>query len=118
MTTRRDFTKAAFIAPLILSYQARPAFAGAGSGEPTISGGSGSQEWKVDYSTRVDVSQASQFYGPGAYLFLKAPDNTPVYLQQGGWSFIGLYGQGAPVPAAIPAIVFTGAFDQAVATRP
>jgi exosortase len=71
--------------------------------------------WTVDYSVRGDISQVNQFYGQGAYLFLKTPtSDIPVYLQAGGWQFQGMYGQ-VPIPDRIPQMVFTGTFDQAVA---
>jgi len=108
--TRRDLLKKAFVAPFVMSFPAMPSLARAGSGSPPSS-----PTWTVTYSTRGDVSQQTQFYGPGAYLFLQTPDSIPVYLQQGNWSFLGLYGQGAPVPAGIPAITFTGQYNQAVA---
>jgi len=110
--TRRDLLKQAFMAPLILSLPAVPAFAGAASGPPPPS----SDTWTITYSTRGEVSH-EQFYGPGAYLFLKTADGIPVYLQAGGWwSYLGLYGQGAAVPAGIPTITFAGgSYDEAVA---
>lgn len=111
--TRRDLLKKAFVAPFVLSWPAMPTFAGAASGPPPPS----SDTWTITYSTRGDVSHA-QFYGAGAYLFLKTPDGSiPVYLQAGGWwSYLGLYGQGAAVPAGVPAISFAGGpYDQAVA---
>lgn len=112
--TRRDLLKKAFVVPLIMSFPAIPAFARAGSGPPPSSG-----TWTVTYSTRGDISQVTQFYGPGAYLFLKTPtpDRIPVYLQHGGWSYLGIYGQGAPVPDGIPAVSFEGPYDQAVAVQ-
>lgn len=101
------------MAPLVMSFQAIPAFARAGSGPPPSSG-----SWTVTYSTRGAISQQTQFYGPGAYLFLKAPEYIPVYLQRGGWTYIGLYGQSATVPADIPPITFAGGpYDQAVAVQ-
>lgn len=109
--TRRALLKKAFVAPIIMSLPAMPTFAGAASGPPPPSG----QTWTITYFESGDVSHQTQFYGPGTYLFLKTPDGIPVYLQQGNWSYLGLYGQGAPVPTGIPAITFAGQYDQAVA---
>jgi exosortase/archaeosortase family protein len=74
------------------------------------------QTWQVDYTTRGDISQVTQFYGTGAWLFLKTPTtDIPVYLQNGGWQYQGSYGQ-VNLPEAIPDIKFTGSYDQAVAS--
>jgi len=97
--------------PAILTLPVLPSFARAGSNdyepsEPT---------WSVDYSTRGDIGQVNQFYGTGAYLFLKTPTaDIPVYLQRSGWQYQGSYGQ-VDLPEGIPDIRFTGPFDQAVA---
>jgi exosortase/archaeosortase family protein len=80
------------------------------------------QDWQVEYFTRGDATQATQFYGPGTYELLKGPDYIPVYLRRENFDFIGMYGgpaQGFPqaqLPDTFPAITFTGLYDQAVVT--
>jgi exosortase/archaeosortase family protein len=81
-----------------------------------------SAQWSVEYFTRGDATQATQFYGPGTYELLKGPDYIPVYLRRENFDFIGMYGgpaQGFPqaqLPDTFPAITFTGLYDQAVVT--
>jgi len=54
-----------------------------------LSGPANAQTWVVDYTMRADISQTTEFYGTGAYLFLRAPENIPVYLQSSGWQYQG-----------------------------
>jgi Transmembrane exosortase (Exosortase_EpsH) len=77
--------------------------------------------YDVTYYLRGDVSQYHTFYGPGSYEFLWGPNYTAVYLQDGGWQFIGMYGAPAlgypqaALPAAMPSISFPAGTDGAVA---
>lgn len=77
------------------------------------------QDWTVQYFTRGALNQ-QPFFGTGSYLFLRTPEGPPiVYVLNNpaqGWSNLGAYGV-APIPEGIPAIAFTGAYDEAVATR-
>jgi hypothetical protein len=69
--------------------------------------------WDVEYGVRVDVSQATKFYGDGAYEFLLGPDYTAVSIHDVNWVFLGYYGQVA-LPKGFPTISFPPGYDQAV----
>ena len=77
--------------------------------------------WDVEYFIRGDISQVTHFYGTGAYAFLWSPNYTTVYIQNGNWTFTGMYGEAyggyaaAVLPEGFPAIAFPAGFDEAIA---
>src|SRR5262245_36691607 len=114
MMDKRTFLKQAWVWPVIATFAVTPSMARAGSNDVEAEA---ETTWTIDYTVRGDISQVNKFYGTGAYLFLKTPDSIPVYLQQGGWQYQGVYGH-VMLPDGLPAISFVGPYDQAIASRP
>jgi hypothetical protein len=87
--------------------------------------------WDVEYFIRGDISQVTNFYDVGTYMFLATslPQTTTVYFLQTLpiWSFIGYYAcapaansscsgiGGAVLPEGFPVIAFPPGYDEAIA---
>jgi exosortase/archaeosortase family protein len=81
------------------------------------------EDWMVQYLKSGTVQQSAPVYPNGAYEFVRAPENIPVYLRRNDiWNFIGMYGgpsggqPQASLPGSFPLIAFPGGTDYAIAT--
>ncbi len=99
MTTmdRRDLLKAAWVAPLILTYAVTPSMARAGSQD--VADGDESSSWTV--TTYRDGEGWGHWFSQGDYMVFGTGQT---YVLRGDWTYIGMYGSSAELPAGFPTL--------------
>lgn len=99
MMDRREFTKRAYIAPLIITLPVAARYAGAGSQTP---GDEKAQQWSIStLDPNGTGTGASVFYPQGTYMLMPAGQT---YVLKTNWTYLGQYGQ-ATLPPDFPYIV-------------